>query len=52
MTDANISQTLSDILQTLKETKQEIAELGKKVDAAVLNLNSLVQIARNKPKAS
>jgi len=52
MTDADISQTLSAILQTLKETKREIAELSKKVDAAVLNLNSLVQIARNKPKAS
>ena len=52
MTDANISQTLSAILQTPKETKQEIADLGKKMDIAVLNLNNLVQIARNKPKAS
>jgi len=30
MTNANISQTLSAILQTLKETKQEMADLNKK----------------------
>jgi hypothetical protein len=52
MTEANISNTLSDILQILKETKQEIADLSKKIDAAVLNLSNLVQIARNKPKSS
>jgi hypothetical protein len=51
-TDASISQTLSDILTTLKETNREITELGKKMDAAVVNLTSLVQIARDKPKAS
>ena len=48
----NFGEVIAHIADTEAGMCSAVSGNAKKVDAAVLNLNSLVQIARNKPKAS